>query len=54
MIVGLVGGGVVINPMQTVRAIEFKTDEADRVEGIRTGALENAHPEAIPGGGIDF
>lgn len=48
MIVGLIGGGVVINAMDTVRAIEFKTDEADRVEGVRRGALENPHPEAHP------
>lgn len=48
MIVGLVGGGVVINAMDTVRAVEFKTDYAARVEGIRTGALENQHPEAHP------
>lgn len=48
MIVGLVGGGVVVNAMDTVRAIEFKTDQAARVEGVRTGALENQHPEAHP------
>ena len=48
MIVGLVGGGVVINAMDTVRSIQFKTDEAERVDGIRTGALENARPESHP------
>lgn len=48
MVVGLIGGGVVINAMDTVRAIEFKTEEADRVEGIRTGALEKQHPQAHP------
>ena len=48
MIVGLVGGGVVIDAMDTIRAVEFKTDQADRIEGIRTGALENPHPETHP------
>jgi hypothetical protein len=48
MIVGLVGGGVVINAMDAVRAIEFKTDESDRVNGVRAAALENHHPETHP------
>lgn len=48
MIVGLVGGGVVVNAMKTVRAIEFQTDEADRVNGVRSGALDNPHPERHP------
>ncbi|MCA9069830.1 MAG: DUF1598 domain-containing protein [Planctomycetaceae bacterium] len=48
MVVGLIGGGVVINAMDTIRAIEFKTDEAERVEGIRAGAFEKPHPEQHP------
>jgi hypothetical protein len=46
MIVGLVGGGVVINAMDTVRNIEFKTDTAARVESLRAAAMKNQRPDA--------
>ncbi len=48
MIVGLVGGGVVINAMDTIRSIDFKTDQAERVEGIRAAALKDSHPAKHP------
>ncbi len=38
MILGLVGGGVTIEPFQTVNAMQFEVDPAQRVEGIRSSA----------------
>ncbi|MGH7129158.1 MAG: DUF1598 domain-containing protein, partial [Planctomycetaceae bacterium] len=38
MVIGLIGGGIQINPLQTVRTIEFQQDDATRLEGVRTGA----------------
>ncbi len=48
MILGLVGGGVTIRPMQAINKIEFKTDEGKRLGGIRTGALPEQVPEKHP------
>lgn len=48
LIIGLVGGGVTINPMRTIRTISFKTDSGKRLSGIRTGARSNPAPEQHP------
>jgi len=48
MILGVVGGGVTVNPMQVVRKIEFKTDEAKRLGGIRSAAAGKQVPEKHP------
>ncbi len=38
MTLGLVGGGVMLNPMETLRRIEPQVEEARRLDGKRTGA----------------
>ena len=48
LILGLVGGGVTINPMRTVRTISFKTDAGKRLDGIRTGVRSNPAPKQHP------
>ncbi len=48
MNVGLVGGGVVVDAMSTVRALEFKTETSDRINAILTGSLKNQHPQNHP------
>ena len=45
-LVGLIGGGVVIDAMQTVRNAEFKTDTAERLNGIRRGAMKTTASES--------
>ncbi|WP_166823304.1 DUF1598 domain-containing protein [Thalassoroseus pseudoceratinae] len=47
-LVGLIGGGVIVDPMQTIRNAEFSTETAGRLNGIRKGALEEAAPESHP------
>ncbi len=47
-LVGLIGGGVVIDAMQTVRNAEFSTETADRLNGIRNGAMKTTAPETHP------
>ena len=48
MYVGLVGGGVMIDPHQTVRTLRFKTDPAARMEGIHSAALQKEPPKQHP------
>ena len=45
LIIGLVGGGISIDPMTTVRKIELTSDAATRLEGIRTGAFPKERAE---------
>ena len=47
-ILGQVGGGVTIHPMQAIAKIEFKTDEAKRLGGVRSRALPEQVPEKHP------
>ena len=47
-LVGLIGGGVVIDAMQTVRNAEFSTETADRLNGIRNGVMKATAPESHP------
>lgn len=47
LIVGLIGGGVTITPMETLRTAAFRTDTAERLSGIRTAAQSEtaeSHP----------
>jgi hypothetical protein len=47
-ITGMVAGGVVVDAMATVRAVEYSTENADRLGGVRTGSLNDARPEKHP------
>jgi hypothetical protein len=47
-LVGLVGGGVVVDPLETVGKIEFKPDEKEKLEGVRKGSLNREPPVKHP------
>ena len=48
LIIGLIGGGVIIHPMQTVRTIDFKSGAGKRLDGIRKAAANQRRPEEHP------
>ena len=48
MLIGLVCGGVDIDTVRTLNAIDFRSDEGKRLEGVRQSALAPQPPEAHP------
>lgn len=48
LIIGLVGGGIAVNPLRTAISLEMQTDREGKVAAVRSEALSAERPEEHP------